>query len=477
MKKPNHFVSCLLLWGLLLVAGGSNVFASLPDEDGDGIPDASDECPSLPTTNTIEGTAGNDRLRGTSGNDLIRGLGGNDKISGRGGNDCLVGGEGKDQIKGGAGKDTIHGNAGNDRLWGDRGNDVLCGGDGNDRFQDRRGRNTMDGGPGKDRFLKGKKDSIFDGANSSYLCQSFGGGPTVTVNPNTVIVGADQFKQILRTIPNEDGSTQLVTAPTSTLGRALAVGSVVQVVSGADAQFPLGFAGKVVDVTTASDGSTSAVLANATLADVVQESHVQTGEMALDSTNFIGIITPKAVQVLESANFTSSSTLKKGSRMKAVAGPRCGIDVMDAKGDITLDCVMSLPEMVDPASRLQPHSRDGKATVSVSGHIRNLKVIEDHDISGTSLNSLNMRVTGDIDVEMKLHGDFTVDLGFFSQAWREVESEQFKMLGITGLNSSDKHGKFPVGGLVFSMPCPPPRAVQYSPGTHKPHCDRRKQAG
>jgi Ca2+-binding RTX toxin-like protein len=50
----------------------------------------------IPTTNTINGTSGNDRLIGTSGQDSINGSDGNDTLNGRGGSDTLTGGNGRD---------------------------------------------------------------------------------------------------------------------------------------------------------------------------------------------------------------------------------------------------------------------------------------------------------------------------------------------------------------------------------------------
>jgi hypothetical protein len=101
-----------------------------PDADGDGVPDADDECPDEagPASNdgcpeddpgpgpgpgpgacenVIKGTSGADRLRGTSGSDRIRGRGGPDKLKGKGGDDCLIGGGGRDKHLGGPGDDLI----------------------------------------------------------------------------------------------------------------------------------------------------------------------------------------------------------------------------------------------------------------------------------------------------------------------------------------------------------------------------------
>jgi Ca2+-binding RTX toxin-like protein len=50
----------------------------------------------LPSTITLDGTAGNDTLAGTSANEIINGLAGNDTLSGGGGNDTMDGGSGTD---------------------------------------------------------------------------------------------------------------------------------------------------------------------------------------------------------------------------------------------------------------------------------------------------------------------------------------------------------------------------------------------
>ena len=50
----------------------------------------------LPSSTTVDGTAGNDTLAGTSANETINGLAGNDMLSGGGGNDTLDGGSGTD---------------------------------------------------------------------------------------------------------------------------------------------------------------------------------------------------------------------------------------------------------------------------------------------------------------------------------------------------------------------------------------------
>jgi len=99
---------------LFLLAGGSNVAASIP------------AC-------TITGTPGPDLLGDTPGNDVICGLGGNDTIGAGRGNDVLRGGPGNDLLEGAAGNDTLYGGEGNDKLvaW-DGARDYVHGGPGVD---------------------------------------------------------------------------------------------------------------------------------------------------------------------------------------------------------------------------------------------------------------------------------------------------------------------------------------------------------
>lgn len=68
----------------------------------------------LPWTNLIMGTSGNDRIRGTAEDDLILGMGGDDVIEGGGGRDSIYGGNGNDRLDGQAGDDCIVGGSGYD---------------------------------------------------------------------------------------------------------------------------------------------------------------------------------------------------------------------------------------------------------------------------------------------------------------------------------------------------------------------------
>ena len=154
-----------------------------PDGDGDGVPDASDQCPAqagpasnngcpvappapkcngltatkagTDTAQTIIGTPGRDVIVALGGADTIRGLGGGDIICAGAGPDIVIGGAGADEVRGGAGNDSLTGGAGGDNLSGEGGNDTLRGGGGRDTLKGGPGRDKLFGGPGRDRLNGG----------------------------------------------------------------------------------------------------------------------------------------------------------------------------------------------------------------------------------------------------------------------------------------------------------------------------------
>ena len=110
------------------------------------------------SSNTINGTDGNDNLNGTDSDDWISGLAGDDTIRSGPGSDTVKGGQGNDfivsydwQFKDND-NDVIEGNAGNDRIRGGFGNDTITGGIGNDTIVGGWGNDLITGGEGSDRF-------------------------------------------------------------------------------------------------------------------------------------------------------------------------------------------------------------------------------------------------------------------------------------------------------------------------------------
>nr|WP_294812602.1 cadherin domain-containing protein [uncultured Sphingomonas sp.] len=96
---------------------------------------------------TRNGTIFSDTLNGTAGEDRLSGGIGSDTLYGLGGHDWLDGGIGNDKLYGGDGNDVLFGDLGNDTLWGGNGRDVLFGGLGND---------TLYGGADADSFHFGR---------------------------------------------------------------------------------------------------------------------------------------------------------------------------------------------------------------------------------------------------------------------------------------------------------------------------------
>ncbi len=73
---------------------------------------------------TILGTQTSNTINGTSGNDVIQGLGASETINGGNGDDILCGGNGNDSINGGANNDTLLGQGNDDFLDGGSGTDA-----------------------------------------------------------------------------------------------------------------------------------------------------------------------------------------------------------------------------------------------------------------------------------------------------------------------------------------------------------------
>ncbi len=116
---------------------------------------------------TLDGGAGNDRIRGGRGNETIRGDRGDDDIDAGGGDDRIYAGDGDDQVRGGGGNDEIDAGAGNDTVRGGDGVDTISAGDGNDEIDGDGGDDEIDAGAGNDTVRGGSgHDTITTGSGS-----------------------------------------------------------------------------------------------------------------------------------------------------------------------------------------------------------------------------------------------------------------------------------------------------------------------
>ena len=111
---------------------------------------------------TLTGTAGNDRIHARGGDDLVNAGDGHDRVFGGRGVDTLNGEGGNDRMRGGPDNDTVNGGEGNDVLRGRWGNDVVNGDNGDDRIWVGRGQDVQNGGAGDDRMHALARDRMVD---------------------------------------------------------------------------------------------------------------------------------------------------------------------------------------------------------------------------------------------------------------------------------------------------------------------------
>jgi Ca2+-binding RTX toxin-like protein len=106
---------------------------------------------------------GSDSLAGSAFDDRLRGFAGADSMSGGTGADFLDGGEGNDSVTAGAGNDTVVDPDGTNYLRGDEGDDYCVGGFGFDDINGNMGADTVMTGPGDDYSVGGKDNDLLFG--------------------------------------------------------------------------------------------------------------------------------------------------------------------------------------------------------------------------------------------------------------------------------------------------------------------------
>ncbi|HHP7243360.1 MAG TPA: Ig-like domain-containing protein, partial [Elainellaceae cyanobacterium] len=144
-----------------------------PDSDGDGLVDAIDSndnafgsktAPiSNPQDSDGDGIPDFQELPNPNNN----GSQGSDTVSGTNGDDILNGFSDIDFLRGFGGNDLINGGSSGDTLIGDDGNDTLNGGSGNDRMDGGIDNDALNGGSGNDRMWGRDGDDILEGGRGN----------------------------------------------------------------------------------------------------------------------------------------------------------------------------------------------------------------------------------------------------------------------------------------------------------------------
>ncbi len=163
------------------------------------------------------GGLGNDLIGGKEGNDTIFGGPGNDRILGWGGDDRLEGGPGEDFLNGGDGNDTARGGEGNDRIWSRDGIDTAYGDDGDDwinalydeegddRYFVFSGTLTAHGGDGDDLIGGKRGDDALSGGAGNDRIHGWDGDDRIRSGNGDDLVYGGEGDDWINAIYNEQG--------------------------------------------------------------------------------------------------------------------------------------------------------------------------------------------------------------------------------------------------------------------------------
>ncbi|CAK8723475.1 MAG: major paralogous domain-containing protein [Candidatus Electronema aureum] len=289
---------------------------------------------------------------------------------------------------------------------------------------------------------------------------------TFTLADNVIDVGKNSVSNIVDISKTATGEMQIRLS--GAIADSLQVGKILYIPPDIDSRFPIGFSGKVISYVVNADETKTIVLGELSFAESIKEGRSDISNIALDTSNFVGIITPSAVQftspALEKVSNSSKGNfyvlrdeyVQKQELLLKMAEQQ---NVIVTPDPISLDAKIELGSMGVDASRMSPVAGSSSVGFDVSGSFDKIKYTEDYEINGLKLNRLNLRLDGELDFDVKFNGKGSVTFGYFSRAWNEVEDQAFDLKissgKIIGLSLEDKQGKYPLAGLVFSVKCPP----------------------
>jgi hypothetical protein len=300
------------------------------------------------------------------------------------------------------------------------------------------------------------------------------------LNEDVIAIGDGNVADILSTTINSTDETELQLF--GDLADSAENGSILYVLPGSDNRFPFGIAGRIVSSNNNTDGTKNVVLEEVTYADVVKEASVKLDDIVLDASNFVGVIAPAAVEAASPVPMLAESSLESGGKVYSFRDGaivvrqardnegemyfRAEESAIDA-GTVSLNMKVELSKMGVDVSNLT--SVDGSLAFIISGSLDHIKVTNNYDFSfiPPALEA-NLHLESDINFDVKLKANGAATFGYFSSAWEDVEKSMFDKFGIsaqlTGLSKKDQIGKYPLAGLVFSLPCPPNKPCIVTPG-------------
>jgi hypothetical protein len=248
-------------------------------------------------------------------------------------------------------------------------------------------------------------------------------------------------------------------------------GEVFYISTDEDSRFPLGFSGRVEDMTTLANGDSKVEFSEVGIFDIMEKSKQENMKVELNEENFIGVIAPSYVsssltKQQKLSQKSSKSFLDGGVRFVSEKGSNnkeksfLGDDGRVSWNDIELNLDVSLKDVLPTATSIKPYGNSGEAKIKVSGLFSNLILTEEHDWNYQPFEDnyleFNTKLSGTMRAEVKLQGGVKGTLGFYNRTWREVEEDAFNKFGIKidtgGLISDDKEGLIPIVGIVFKIP-------------------------
>lgn len=289
-------------------------------------------------------------------------------------------------------------------------------------------------------------------------------GATFTPAEGVRIITSEAVDKI--SAVNVDSNDNTVLDVTDDLANSLNTNSILHIIAGVDSRFPFGFTGRIIAIngTTHKQLTVEAV----TLAEAFNSYQSNYSNIQLNEASLVDVIMPEAVQASPLASdkmMKMGRSLHRSFRNGAVIVSNTLPDTSMARSsDIVSNATISLNMEVNLASigssptDTFPIGGEASGKFIVSGQMSNITLTNKTDFNLTDgLKSLDIGLEGDLEFDARFEGKLSAKFGYFSRAWDEVKENKFKLLGqrakVSGLPTDEKQGKFPLAGLVFSVPC------------------------